>query len=892
MSSSCKGAYGCILGTLFRSVQLSKRKFVIVCHEKVVRTPLEGKEILRVHGERTQRVMKTLMNTRRQVEFRIDLVLGATPVAKSPYRLAPSKMQELSGQLQELQDKGRLVIVFIEDILAYSKLKEEHEVHLKLVLETLRKEKLYAKVLLVGSVMDEAHASRYLVHPGTDKTYYNLGDMYCLRYLSENEIESPWILSLNSQVLADTAESVRDVIGFEYCLASSSGWTNIWCAPFEGLYGRKCKSSVLWTEIRESSLTRLELVQEMTDKVVVIKEKLKEARDRQKSYADNRRKPLEFEVGDQVLLKVSPWKGVVHFGKNGKLAPRYVGLFEILERIVLVAYRLRLLEELNSVHDTFHVSNLKRCLVDANLHVPLEEIKVDKTLSFVEELVDIMDQEIKKLKRRKIALVKVRWNSKRGPEFTWEHEDQMRIKYPQLFVDRVVDPDTKSRGLLASISGLLSGRSVTCEYLRSELEGKWNWIDLRAIEVGNATSSGGNNARGHARVVKCYNCQDEGHIARKCTEPKRTKNATEDLNAYDSDCDDVSNAKEVLMANISNYGFDVISEIPHSDSYHNNMDNQSEKANQERNNESLTAELERYKERVKTFEQHLNINLSCHETMIDSQMDDMIKENLALKKQIDSLEQNLSNQIKENESFVNISQHVASPVIDDEETLILEELNKLFEDFVPQQELSTEQAFWLQLPTLINEQSDNSSGRIEAPNELPRDVLLSVMNSTTLNGESVNVEMQNSKSCDKCFDRDAELLKSKNSYNELLKSYLQLEKHYSSYSACSHYQKVSKQTACFEKFARDMDSDSAHMVGLLFKVPSSNWKKAQKRLEVKAKSTLMMGIPNEHQLKFNSTKDAKLLLEAIEKRFGGNAATKKTQRNLLKQQYENFTAPS
>ncbi|GKD26569.1 hypothetical protein Tco_1232783, partial [Tanacetum coccineum] len=104
--------------------------------------------------------------------------------------------------------------------------------------------------------------------------------------------------------------------------------------------------------------------------------------------------------------------------------------FEILERIGLVAYRLRLPEELSSMHDTFHVSNLKKCLEDANLHVPLEEIKVNKTLRFVEEPVEIMDREIKKLKRRKIALVKVRWNSKRGHEFTWEHEDQMRNKYP------------------------------------------------------------------------------------------------------------------------------------------------------------------------------------------------------------------------------------------------------------------------------------------------------------------------------------------------------------------------------------------------------------------------------------------------------------------------------
>ncbi|GJZ90994.1 hypothetical protein Tco_0662921, partial [Tanacetum coccineum] len=133
---------------------------------------------------------------------------------------------------------------------------------------------------------------------------------------------------------------------------------------------------------------------------------------------DNRRKPLEFEVGDRVMLKVPPWKGVVRFGKKGKLAPRYVGPFEILERISHVAYRLRLPKELSGVHDTFHVSSLKKCLADASLHVPLNEIKVDKTLRFIEEPVEILDREIKSLKRNKISLVKVRWDSKSGPEFT------------------------------------------------------------------------------------------------------------------------------------------------------------------------------------------------------------------------------------------------------------------------------------------------------------------------------------------------------------------------------------------------------------------------------------------------------------------------------------------
>ncbi|GKA43545.1 putative reverse transcriptase domain-containing protein [Tanacetum coccineum] len=187
--------------------------------------------------------------------------------------------------------------------------------------------------------------------------------------------------------------------------------SSIRCDPFEALYGRKCRSHVLWAEIGDIKLTGPEMVQEMMDKVVVIRDRLKAARDRQKSYANNRRKPIEFQVGDHVMLKVSPWKGVVRLGKKGKLAPKFVGPFDILERIGSVAYRLRLPDELSSVHDTFHVSNLKKCLADANLHVSLDEIKVDKTLRFVEEPLEIMDWEVKTLKRSKVPIVKVRWNS-------------------------------------------------------------------------------------------------------------------------------------------------------------------------------------------------------------------------------------------------------------------------------------------------------------------------------------------------------------------------------------------------------------------------------------------------------------------------------------------------
>ncbi|GKE76484.1 hypothetical protein Tco_1542604 [Tanacetum coccineum] len=157
-------------------------------------------------------------------------------------------------------------------------------------------------------------------------------------------------------------------------------------APFKALYGRKCQMPIAWAEVGESKLIGPEIIQDTTDKIVQIKERLKTTRDRQKSYADNRRKPLEFSVGDKVLLKVPSWKGVVHFGKRSKISPRYVGLFKVVKRVGLVAHRLCLPQELIGIHDTFHVSNLKKCLADINLHVPLEEIKIDDKLHVVEFL--------------------------------------------------------------------------------------------------------------------------------------------------------------------------------------------------------------------------------------------------------------------------------------------------------------------------------------------------------------------------------------------------------------------------------------------------------------------------------------------------------------------------
>ncbi|GKC06828.1 putative reverse transcriptase domain-containing protein [Tanacetum coccineum] len=170
-------------------------------------------------------------------------------------------------------------------------------------------------------------------------------------------------------------------------LYNNNYYTSIKAAPFEALYGRKCRSPVCWAKVGDAQLTGPTIIHETTEKIVQIKSRIQATHDRKKSYANIRRKPMVFQVGDRVMLKVSPWKGVVHFAKRGKLNPRYVGPF-------------------------------KKCLSNESLVIPLEELRVDDKLHFVEEPVEVMDREIKQLKRSRIPTIKVTWNSKRSPEFT------------------------------------------------------------------------------------------------------------------------------------------------------------------------------------------------------------------------------------------------------------------------------------------------------------------------------------------------------------------------------------------------------------------------------------------------------------------------------------------
>nr|GEY34103.1 putative reverse transcriptase domain-containing protein [Tanacetum cinerariifolium]GEY35669.1 putative reverse transcriptase domain-containing protein [Tanacetum cinerariifolium] len=620
---------------------LSNYNAEIIFYEKVVRIPLLDGKVLRVLGERSEKKVRLLISTKasdkkqgeivvvrvflevspndlsrlppiQEIEFRIELIPGAVPIAKSPYHLEPFELEELSGQLKELHDKGfirpssspwgapilfvkkkngsfrmcidyrelnkltvknryplpriddlfdqlqgpyldKFVIVFIDDILIYSKTQKEHVEHLRLVLGLLKKEKLYAKfskcefwlreVQFLRHVIngDGIHVDPSKIEGGEEQelAFQRLKDKLCNAYVLalpdglkdfvvycdafriglgcvlmqkvKAEYQRPsgflqqpefsiwkwegitidfvtklprtisghdtiWVIvdrlaksayflpmrkdykmdrlarlylneismqeALGTQLDMSMAyhpqtdgQSERTIQTLEDILrACVMEFRRSWdvhlslveflynntynscvrCALFKTLYGRKCRSPIMWAEI---------------------KDRLKATRDCQKSYADKRREPLEFSVGDSVLLKVSPWKGVVRFGKEGKLAPRFVGLFEIIKKVGHVAYRLDLSKELNGVHDTFYVSNLKKCLADPTLQVPLDEIQVDAKLNFIEEPVEILDKEFKKLKRSRTAIVKVRWNSKRSPEFMWEREDQMKLKYPHLFSD-------------------------------------------------------------------------------------------------------------------------------------------------------------------------------------------------------------------------------------------------------------------------------------------------------------------------------------------------------------------------------------------------------------------------------------------------------------------------
>ncbi|GKD84700.1 putative reverse transcriptase domain-containing protein, partial [Tanacetum coccineum] len=301
-------------------------------------------------------------------------------------------------------------------------------------------------------IMHESYKSKYSIHPGSEKMYQDMKKLYwwpnmkaniatyvskcltCAKVKAECQRPSGLLvqpdipqwkwdnITMDFVTKLPKETDLMDKLARMYlkevvtrhgiplliiCDRDPSYHASIKAAPFEALYGQKCRSPVCWAEVGEVQLTGLDIVQETTKKIIQIKQRIQATRDRQKSYADLKRKPMEFQVWDKVMLKVSPWKGVVRFGKQGKLNPRYVGPFKVLEKVGPVAYKLELPQELRRVHNTFHVSNLKKYYADEPLVVPLDELHFDDKLRFVEEPVEIMDHEVKRLKRSHIPLVKV-----------------------------------------------------------------------------------------------------------------------------------------------------------------------------------------------------------------------------------------------------------------------------------------------------------------------------------------------------------------------------------------------------------------------------------------------------------------------------------------------------
>jgi hypothetical protein len=202
-------------------------------------------------------------------------------------------------------------------------------------------------------------------------------------------------------------------------------------APFEALYGRRCRTPLNWSEPGERELFGVDMVQEVEEKVRIIQANMKAAQSRQKSYADKRRRPLEFNVDDFVYLKVSPTKGENRFGVKGKLAPRYIGPFQILERCGPVAYRLRLPDKLKGVHDVFHVSQLKKCLQVPDKVAELEDVELEPDLTYAEYPVRVLDQKDRSTRRRTIKMYKVQWNQHSEDEATWETEEYLNEKFPE-----------------------------------------------------------------------------------------------------------------------------------------------------------------------------------------------------------------------------------------------------------------------------------------------------------------------------------------------------------------------------------------------------------------------------------------------------------------------------
>nr|GEW65901.1 hypothetical protein [Tanacetum cinerariifolium] len=408
---------------------LSKYHARIICDKKVVRIPIDAQVMEKKSDEKRMEDIPVVreflkvfpedllgLPSIRQVEFQINLIPGVEPVARASYRLAPSEIQELSDQLQELADRGFIQpstspwgapVLFVK--------KKDRSFRMCIDYRELNKltvKNRYHQLRVKDEDIPKTAFRTSYGHYGFQVMPFGLTNAPAVFIDLMNRFSKCdfWINIV--QFLGHVIDS-QGIHVDSTKIEAVKNWASP-TTPIEKL----CEALIL-------------ALPEGNDDFVINRDASHQAQTEaikeENIEAENLRgMDKAFEVGDHVMLKVSPRKGVIRFRKRGKLNPRYIGP---------VAFKLELPEELSNVHNTFHVSNLKKCLSDESLVIPMKELQLDDKLNFVEEPVEIMDREVKQLKQSRIPIVKVRWNSKRGLEFTWEREDQIRAKYPHLFLN-------------------------------------------------------------------------------------------------------------------------------------------------------------------------------------------------------------------------------------------------------------------------------------------------------------------------------------------------------------------------------------------------------------------------------------------------------------------------
>ncbi|XP_073138368.1 uncharacterized protein [Henckelia pumila] len=313
-------------------------------------------------------------------------------------------------------------------------------------------------------VMTEAHTILYSIHPGSTKIYKDLQSLYwwpcmkrdvvkfvnecltCQQVKIEHQRPAGLLKLLPIPTWKWEDATMDFVVGLP---VSPRRMNSIWVvvdrltksAHFIPVrnnfsmnqYAELCRTPLHWDEVGERAVLGPKIVTQIVDVIAKIRDRMLTAQKRQKSYADQRRRDLEFEVGDHVFLKVSPWKGVMRFGKKGKLSPRYIGSFEILEKVGARAYRLALPPNLEGVHNVFHISMLRKYVANYSHVIRHEPVEWTPDLSYEDMHVQILDRQVRRLRNREIPMVKVLWRNQLVEKATWETEQDMRARYPELF---------------------------------------------------------------------------------------------------------------------------------------------------------------------------------------------------------------------------------------------------------------------------------------------------------------------------------------------------------------------------------------------------------------------------------------------------------------------------